>query len=386
VSISRRSLFGLAGAAGVAGAVGVLEARDSSADTPTTVPFWGAHQAGITTPQQDRLHIVALDLTTKDKAAVVALLQAWTAASAHLTAGREIGTGAIPEVDVAPPDDTGEAQGLHASRLTVTFGVGGTLLDTLGIERPAALRDLPQFAADALDPQRSGGDLVIQACADDPQVAVHAIRNLIRIAHGTAVVRWSQLGFGRTSSTTAAQQTPRNLFGFKDGTNNDVSDIWVTATDGPAWMVGGSYLVMRRIAMAIETWDRVSLSEQENTIGRHKGTGAPLGLSHERDTLKPRTLPEGSHVREAHPDTNGGAEMLRRGYSFVDGSDGLGHLDAGLFFLAYQRDAHQAFVPVQTHLSKVDLMNEYIKHTGSALFAVLPGVRSGGWIGSALLA
>jgi deferrochelatase/peroxidase EfeB len=386
MTLSRRALLGMTGAAGLAtaaGAVGALEATQSEASSE--IPFFGRHQAGITTPQQDRLHLAALDLTTDNRADVVALLREWTDTAARLTAGRDIGSGAAPAVSAAPPDDTGEAQGLQASRLTVTVGFGGSLLDSLDLSRPPALADLPAFAGDALDPARSDGDLVVQACADDPQVAVHAVRNLVRLAHGTAAVRWSQLGFGRTSSTTPAQQTPRNLFGFKDGTVNDVRDIWVQPTDGPTWMVGGSYLVVRRIAMAIETWDRTSLAEQEQLIGRHKGSGAPLGKQQERDALVPSALPVGSHVREAHPDVNGGAQMLRRGYSFVDGSDGLGHLDAGLCFLAYQRDPRTGFIPVQQRLSRVDAMNEYIRHTGSALFAIPPGVRPGGYFGQDLL-
>jgi deferrochelatase/peroxidase EfeB len=51
-------------------------------------------------------------------------------------------------------------------------------------------------------------------------VAFHAVRNLNRIGFGVTAMRWFQLGFGRTSSTTPAQQTPRNLMGFKDGTRN----------------------------------------------------------------------------------------------------------------------------------------------------------------------
>ncbi|MGL1636402.1 deferrochelatase/peroxidase EfeB, partial [Vibrio parahaemolyticus] len=79
------------------------------------------------------------------------------------------------------------------------------------------------------------------------------------------------LGFGRTSKTTADQSTPRNLFGFKDGTANILADdaaaldenVWVPASEGPAWLAGGSYLVARRIAMLIETWDRTRLAEQD---------------------------------------------------------------------------------------------------------------------------
>ena len=82
-----------------------------------------------------------------------------------------------------------------------------------------------------------------------------------------------------------------------------------------------------------------------------------------------------SHVRLAHPDQNGGVRLLRRGYNFVDGSDGLGRLNAGLFFMAYQRDPQRQFVAVQHRLSSMDSLNEYIKHVSSALFACPPGVE-----------
>jgi deferrochelatase/peroxidase EfeB len=313
----------------------------------------------------------------------------------------------IPE---APPDDTGEAIGLSPARLTLTFGVGPTLFrdadgrDRFGLadRRPPALEDLPEFAGDELDPARSGGDLCIQACADDPQVAVHAVRNLARIGFGTVRVRWSQLGFGRTSSTSSAQHTPRNLMGFKDGTHNVTAEdadlladhVWARAEDGASWMAGGSYLVARRIRMTVETWDRVSLAEQEAVFGRDKREGAPLTGTREHDepdfaAIRPDgspVMPATSHVRLAHPAQNGGAHMLRRGYSYVDGSDTLGRLDAGLFFLAYQRDPRTSFVPVQQRLARADALNEYIRHTGSAVFAVPPGAREGEHWAQALFA
>ncbi len=233
----------------------------------------------------------------------------------------------------------------------------------------------------------------MQACSDDPQVAVHAVRNLTRIAAGRAAVRWAQLGFGKASATETAGPTPRNLFGFKDGTANILGDdtdalrehVWADRSDGSAWMAGGSYLVARRIRMTIETWDRTSLAEQETVIGRTKDVGAPLGRARERATVRPAELPATSHVRLAHPSLHGGARLLRRGYNFVDGSDGLGHLDAGLFFLAYQRDPRRGFVPIQTELARHDAMNEYVRHTGSSLWAVPPGVGPDGWWGETLL-
>jgi deferrochelatase/peroxidase EfeB len=408
--ISRRGLFGAAGAAvatGVAGyaAHSVLSGEESqAADTNGPVQFHGPHQAGIVTPVQDRLHFAAFDVTTTKRDDLIALLKEWTAAAALLTAGRDIGQyGAVNGPGEAPPEDTGEAVGLPPARLTLTIGFGPSLFDKrfgLASKRPKALVDLPHFIGDNLDPNRSGGDIAVQACSDDPQVAVHAIRNLARIGFGRVAVRYSQLGFGRTSSTSRAQATPRNLFGFKDGTNNlklEDADkleqqVWVQPEDGPDWMAGGSYLVSRRIRMNIEIWDRTSLGEQEGIIGRGKGTGAPLGKADEFDAIdftaknadgEPK-VPTDSHVRLAHPQFNKGAELLRRGYNFVDGSDGLGRLDAGLFFLAYQRDPRKQFIPIQQQLARSDTMNEYIEHVGSGIFACPAGVTPGSYWGDKL--
>jgi deferrochelatase/peroxidase EfeB len=414
--VKRRHAIGL-GAAGIAGAGAGLaasrllpepaaHAADPAAEA---IEFYGAHQAGIVTPAQDRLHFAAFDVITSDREELVELLKAWTAAAARMCGGDYAGPGGAVGGDVyAPPEDTGEAQGLPASGLTLTIGFGPSLFqdadgaDRFGIaaKRPDALAELPGFPLDDLDPAISGGDLCIQACANDPQIAVHAVRNLARIGFGTVSIRWSQLGFGRTSSTSQAQATPRNLMGFKDGTANlkaedgDLLDehLWVGDGDGADWLAGGSYLVARRIRMMVETWDRTSLTEQEAIFGRDKSEGAPLSggsefdepdFDAERDGAP--AIPVNAHVRLAHPSSNDGARLLRRGYSFVDGSDELGRLNAGLFFIAYQRDPATGFIPVQQALAKSDTLNEYIKHTSSALFACPPGVADGSdWWGRAL--
>ncbi|SEG40518.1 deferrochelatase/peroxidase EfeB [Thermomonospora echinospora] len=397
--VSRRRMLGLSGAGllvGAAAGAGVDRALADHHETPGgAVPFHGAHQAGIATPVQDRLHFAAFDVVTEDRDRLVRLLKEWTAAAAAMTAGRPVGRGAVGGVAEAPPDDTGEALGLPPSRLTLTIGFGASLFakDRFGLQdrRPPALVDLPHFPGDKLDPQRSDGDIAVQACADDPQVAVHAVRNLARIGFGVVSVRWSQLGFGKTSSTTPDAQTPRNLMGFKDGTANIpgtdddllAKHVWAAAADGADWMAGGSYLVARRIRMHIETWDRASLAEQEQIIGRDKKEGAPLGARREHDPVDLRRLAADAHVRLAHPDSNGGARILRRGYSFTDGSDGLGRLDAGLFFLAYQRDPRTGFIRIQRNLAG-DSLNEYLQHVGSGLWACPPGVRRGGYWGDTL--
>ncbi len=416
--LSRRGFLGLmgVGTAGVAvGAAAAVAAQDEPGGMPgetgQAYPFHGAHQAGILTPAQDHLHFAAFDLTAQGRDQVRDLLTLWTAAAARMTQGLPAGRfGPAAGPYDAPPDDTGEADGLPPSGLTITFGFGPTLFTTaqgedrygLADRRPAGLVDLPLFPGDTLNPARSGGDLCVQACANDPQVAVHAIRNLARIAFGTAVVRWSQLGFGRTSSTSTSQVTPRNLFGFKDGTANVRAEdadadaqVWVQTEDSAGWLTGGSYLVARRIRMTIETWDRTSLREQENVVGRTKLDGAPLSGGTEFTepdfALAGREgqplIPVDSHVRLAHPDFFGGVRLLRRGYNYTDGSDDLGRLDAGLFFLAYQRDIRTGFLPVQTALARHDTMNEYIRHTGSAVFAVPAGVAEGDrHVGQALFA
>ncbi|GAA1332116.1 iron uptake transporter deferrochelatase/peroxidase subunit [Pseudonocardia xinjiangensis] len=415
--ISRRRLLGWTGAgaalAGVGAATGfAVGSAGSAADSPPrpgVVPFRGAHQAGIVTPAQDRLHFVALDVTTGDRERLRSLLQKWTTAAERMTAGAEAAPGGAVNLNPqAPPADTGEALGLPASSLTLTFGVGASLFEKDGVDRfglagrrPAGLAELPAFTRDQIDPALSGGDLCIQACADDPQVAVHAVRNLVRMGFGTTTVRWSQLGFGRTSSTSTEQATARNLFGFKDGTRNlkaeDPADLerqlWVQPGDGPAWLDGGTYLVARRIRMHIEIWDRTSLAEQEVIIGRTKGEGAPLGATAEFDPIdfaatgtdgKPR-IPVDAHIRLASAESLGGVKILRRGYNFVDGSDGQGHLNAGLFFLAFMRDPHSQFVPMQRALAKSDVLMEYIEHTSSAVFACPAGLAEGDYWGQHLL-
>ncbi len=410
--LSRRRLFGAVGAgavlAGAGVAAGRLTAPEAAAPTSEVVPFRGTHQAGIVTAAQDRMHFVAFDVITDSRDELVAMLKKWTEMAARMTAGEEAAEdGAIGAGEYNPPSDTGEALDLHASKLTLTIGFGPSLFETNGKDRfgiadkkPAALADLPKFTGDALEPARSGGDIAIQACSDDPQVAVHAVRNLARVGFGVVAVRWSQLGFGRTSSTSTSQKTPRNLFGFKDGTRNIKAEdpdalaefVWVDPRDDQSWMAGGSYLVARRIRMLIEPWDRTTLHEQERVFGRTKGSGAPLGRKDEFDDLqlgakgaggKP-VIDKDAHVRLASAEELNGIQILRRGYNFTDGTDGFGHLDAGLFFIAYCRDPQKQFVPMQQNLARNDALNEYIKHVGSAVFAVPPGVGDGGYWGSTL--
>ncbi|HEX3735664.1 MAG TPA: iron uptake transporter deferrochelatase/peroxidase subunit [Solirubrobacterales bacterium] len=411
MALTRRRLLASAGigAAGVGlGAGGYLLGHDTAEAEATestgTVPFDGEHQAGIATPVQDRLHFASFDLETESKTELRELMEAWSKAAREMTEGRMIGTYAGNRDEPAPPEDTGEAFGLPASNLTITFGFGPSIFDRSGLglaaQRPAELKPLPALPGDELSALESNGDICVQACADDPQVVFHAVRDLARIGRGKVTMRWSQLGFGRTSTTSRSQETPRNLFGMKDGTANikaedtDAMEKYVWVADGPAWMRGGSYLVTRRIRQVLEVWDRSALQDQERTIGRRKYSGAPLGEEDEFDPLPldekgddgAPVIPRNAHVRLASAQENGGVRILRRGYSFTDGVDqSLGELEAGLFFIAFQRDPEKQFVALQKKLGVHDALNEYIHHVGSALFAVPGGSRPGGYVGEVLL-
>jgi deferrochelatase/peroxidase EfeB len=371
------------------------------------IPFSGAHQAGIATPAQEFLDFAAFDLTTPSVDDLLEILRSWTVAAVALTAGRiyEPSSGNAGE----PPADTGEALGLGPARLTITIGFGPSLFasggqDRFGLagRRPAALKELPSFRGESLDPDRSGGDLCVQACAEDPQVAFHAIHVLTRIASGAATLRWSQQGFGRTSSTSRSQPTPRNLMGFKDGTENVRAEdgdamerfVWAQPSDGSAWMAGGSYLIARRIQILFDVWDATSLEGQERAIGRKKASGAPLGSQEEHDVVDLAaksngvpTIPTDAHIRLAHPEYNDGRRILRRGYSYSEPSEsGSGQIDAGLFFICFQRDPQRQFVPLQRRLAASDALNRHVLHTASAIFACPPGAKPGEFIGEGLFA
>jgi deferrochelatase/peroxidase EfeB len=403
----RPSRRGLLSAAGGLLAAWAPRAAPAVAEAPVAMePFWGEHQAGIVTPAQAHCYFAAFDLSTVRRDDVIALLRTWTDAAARLTAGQT----AVPlgtDTDASGPDSA-EAAGLPPARLTLTFGFGAGLFvkdgkDRYGLaeSRPEPLIDLPRFSGDQLVAEKTGGDLSVQACADDPQVAFHAVRQLARLAYDAADLRWAQTGF---TSRPADGSTPRNLMGFKDGTQTPAEvgkAVWV-GEEGPAWMRGGSYLVVRRIRMALEHWDRTNVAFQEHMVGRHKYSGAPIGLKDEfaplgldrNDANENPVIAENAHVRLGNAAANGAAEILRRGYSYNDGVNftaerwppwrqGMEY-DAGLVFICYQTDPRTGFVKLFEKMAKFDMLNQYLTHTGGGLFVCPGGVRDGEFIGQRL--
>ncbi|GAA1540146.1 iron uptake transporter deferrochelatase/peroxidase subunit [Streptomyces albidochromogenes] len=411
--ISRRRLLGTAGAAGAAGlvlgatggatvyaAAGPEAAPDGKALTTvgsTAVPFHGAHQAGITTPLQARGHLVAFDLAPgAGRKEAAALLRRWSEAARRMTAGR-------PPTDAG--GDTGVALDAGPSSLTITFGFGRTFFGRTGLDarRPAALDPLPDFSSDHLDPRRSDGDLWVQIGADDALVAFHALRAIQREAGEAARVRWQMNGFNRSPGATAQPMTTRNLMGQIDGTGNpkpSESDfdrrVFVPAgggAEGPEWMAGGSYAVVRRIRMLLDDWEKLARGDQEKVIGRRKSDGAPLtGGTETTEPDLERTGPDGkpvipanAHARISAPEQNGGAAMLRRPFSYHDGIGADGTPDAGLLFVCWQADPLRGFVPVQRKLDRGDALSPFIRHEASGLFAVPGGARDGEYVGQRLL-
>jgi deferrochelatase/peroxidase EfeB len=398
--ISRRGLFlGTAGGA-VAGAllgggggyaIGHTLAQDDS-DSALEYPFYtGLHQSGIDTPPQRYSMFMSFDMadgTTRTDLQV--LLARWSASIAQLMKGQPVGQ-VQPDRTDAVAGDTGEALDLGPSGLTVTLGLGPGLFDSrfgLAAKRPKHLRDLPTLPSDNLSAATTGGDLGLQACADDPQVAYHAIRDLARMARGTATTRWTVMGFGRASAGPS-QKTPRNLMGFKDGTRNistpeDYKEfVWVD--DDQPWMRGGSYQVVRKIQMNIEIWDADGVHDQQSVFGRTKTEGGPLsgGTEFTPPDFHSSKISPVAHIALAAHENNGGIKILRRGYNYTDGLDQYAQLDAGLLFVAYMNDPKH-FVTLQTKLGSSDRLNEYISHIGSALYVLPPAPKAGGYIGEKL--
>ena len=412
VPLSRRRLLAGAGALGagavvVPAVVGRPRANAGATDgvePGSAVPFHGEHQAGIVTPPQQHLVFAAYDLTATDHRALAGLLRGWTAAASRLTAGLALDG---PDGADDPPPDTGEAVGLGPSRLTLTAGFGPGMFDSrygLADRRPEVLAPLPPFPGDDLDPARSGGDLCVQACADSLQVAFHAVHDLTRIGLGAVVLRYYQLGFGFGSAPhpiSGDLSTPRNLLGFHDGTANREVErpqglaryVWVGSESDQPWLRAGTFLVARRVRTALEAWARTALgpgggdrppqakrcaargSRQFETpdFGATGADGQPV-------------IPEHAHIRQASPGSNRGVRILRRSYNFADGVDPrTGELDAGLYFLCFQKDPVEQFIPLQRRLAAADaLTGGYLRHTSSAVFACPPGVTEGGHWGSSL--
>jgi deferrochelatase/peroxidase EfeB len=365
-------------------------------------PFYGAHQAGVTTPQPAAALVAAFDVLATTRAELEKLFRALTQRIAFLMQG-----GPVPRRDPKfPPLDSGIlGPVVYPDDLTVTVAVGASLFDGrfgLTERRPRHLAHMTQFPNDALEAAQCHGDLLVQICSNTAETNIHALRDLVKSLPALIAPRWKMDGFLPPQTVTqAGKDTVRNLMGFKDGTANlDAADaalmdryVWVQPDAGePVWAAGGTYQVVRLIRMQVEHWDRTPLQEQQVIFGRDKDRGAPLGMEREYDDPDYTSDPDGeripldAHMRLANPrrpDTQDNL-ILRRGYNYMRGLTAAGQMDMGLLFTCFQSNLKEGFLTVQSRLNGEPL-EEYIKPTGGGYFFVLPGTREGGFLGETLL-
>ena len=397
--VGRRNLLLGSAAAGVGIVAGVGLDRAASgltspppAAAPQTttgqdrVPFHGRHQAGVETPPPAHTTFVALDLRPEsDSSAIERMLRVLSADAESLSHGE------------AALADTEQELAAEPSRLTVTFGFGPELVSRAGATVPTWLRPLPAFGIDRLEDAWSHGDLLLQIGSDDPLTLAHTQRMLLKDSRSFAAVRWIQSGFRRARGTEKSGTTMRNLFGQVDGTANPVpgSDdfdqlIWRRG-ENPAWLEGGTGFVLRRIQMDLDKWDRLDRSGRETAVGRTLANGAPLTGSEEHDEpdlgamdkLGLPVIPAFAHIRRART-MDMSQRIYRRGYNYDEppGADSVSR--SGLLFASYQADVDAQFVPLQRQLDELDLLNEWTTPIGSAVFALPPGCRVGGFVGETL--
>lgn len=393
-SLSRRRLLGGSAAAlGVVGAgaaaVRVGGGAGATVTGTETLAWDGVHQAGIATPPQAHAMIVGLDLLPRTgRTELIGLMKVWTEDISRLTRGQPALADTEPELAAAP------------SRLTVTVGYGPGVFTAIGRpdRAPSWLTPLPAFGIDRLDPAFTGGDLVLQVCSDDPVTVAHTVRVLVKNVRSLVTVRWTQRGFRRSRGSEPAGTTMRNLMGQVDGTTNLVPGtpdfdalVWDDGSGQP-WLAGGTSMVVRRIAIELDTWDELDRPGREASVGRTLDTGAPLTGTAEADepdfTATDRNgipvISPGSHIARAHH-THSGERIFRRVYNYDDPPAPGTLSNSGLLFVSYQRDIVRQFLPIQQRLDEFDALNEWTTPIGSAVFAVPPGLGSGDYLGEGLL-
>ena len=397
VATRRQLLFGgVAAGAGAALALGSERLGTHAAETQPAlrgpplhggeiVPFHGEHQAGIGTDAQAHATVISLVLRPDtDRDALRRMMRLLTDDAARLTAGVPALADSEPELATNP------------ANLTVTFGFGLEFVTRAGGAVPSWLAPLPAFSIDRLRPEFTGGDLMIQVAADDPLTVAHTVRMLLKDTRSFTGVAWVQQGFRYAHATVAPGTTMRNLFGQVDGSANplpgtDEFDKIVWCDDG--WLAGGTGMVVRRIEMNLDTWDELDREGREFAIGRTLDTGAPLTGKSEHDdpdfTAKgPLGFPvidDIAHIRRARGE-DPAQRIFRRGYNYDVPPSRAGEVsDAGLIFISFQADVATQYTPIQERLAKVDLLNVWTTPVGSAVFAIPPGCRKGGYVGETLL-
>jgi deferrochelatase/peroxidase EfeB len=363
--------------------------------------FDGVHQAGILTPAANFSVLAAFDSISEGRGDLVTALEELSSRARELTAG---GAYPVREYDEPPYDSGTLGSDIAPDALTVTISYGAQLFDGrygLASQRPRHLVDMRAFPHDELDPERTGGDVLVQLAAGHQDTVDHALRELVRPVRGALQPRWTAAGFTGAARGPSPHSSKRNHFGFRDGTSNpDVTDpkvmdrlVWAGSGE-PAWAAGGTYQVVRLIRMHVEFWDRVGLHEQEEMIGRKRDTGAPLGgvgeFENPRFDLDPKGERIGleAHIRLANPRRPKTIDerILRRAWNYSEGFDEDGQLNLGLVFVAFNQDIGRQFEAIQKRLNEEPMVDYITPEGGGYFFAPRAAKGPGDWVGSGLFA
>lgn len=373
-----------AAASSQAEALAQQKAADATRVLDASVPFFGRHQSGVELELQTFTSFVAFDA---DSNLNLEAFERWmlllTDDISRLQSGQPVLADAQPQLALGP------------ARLTVTLGLGPRIFDVLKIAalRPAGFAQVPKQKIDKLEDRFSEGDLLLHISADDPIVLSHAQRALIRDSLAFGKVRWAQQGFANAQGVNPGGVRQRNLMGQVDGTDNPALGskhfeqvVWNDeASAEQPWLIGSTQLVLRRIAMQLDTWDKLGRTEKEEVIGRNLENGAPLGKQNEtdipdfgaRDQSGLLQIPGFAHIRNASART-ADEIFFRRPFNYEIGVSELGKPDVGLLWTAYARNLNKQYLPVQERLSKVDLLNLWTTPIGSSVWLIPPGVPAEG--------
>jgi dye decolorizing peroxidase len=322
--------------------------------------FYGAHQNGIEIDRQSNATLISFDIRDGiDKSAIARLMRLWTNDSSELMQGNPII--GDPQAEMAE----------NPARLTVLIGYGYSLFKKIGIEDqwPISERAIPEYKIDRLEDRWSDGDLILQISGDNPQSIFHAAQVLERDAAPFATVRWQQRGFLDPAGINTSNVS-RNLLGQLDGTANKKNET--EEFDEIAWvkegeLAKGTTMVVRRIRMTLDTWNKVSTDSKSKVIGRSLEDGSLL-----------ETSTPSAHQSRAF--TKGSAGLIRRGFNYDDNYLPDGTRDAGLIFISFQAQV-KSYLEIQGKLNEMDDLNRYTTPVGSGLFIVPPGTERGGYIG-----
>jgi putative iron-dependent peroxidase len=204
--------------------------------------------------------------------------------------------------------------------LACVAGIGAEFWDRLfGAPRPAALHPLPEIAGTRHQTVTTPGDLFFHLRARRMDLCFELASKLTGRLAGQARVVDEVHGFKYFDE--------RDLMGFVDGTENPTGPAAAAAVligDEDPDFAGGSYVIVQKYLHDLDSWNAISVEEQERAIGRTKLDDIELA-----DDVKPSN----SHVALNTIIGPGGEErqIVRDNMPF--GSVGAGEF--GTYFIGY---------------------------------------------------